>query len=84
MLGLMHRHNLQHSCLYDKHIMVRWQHGQPTVALIDLEKLRRTWLPGKAARHDLEQLQRHQKIWSDADWALLEQAHRAAGKPAAQ
>lgn len=81
MLGRMHRHNLQHSCLYDKHIMVRWQDGQPMVALIDLEKLRRTWLPGKAARHDLEQLARHQKIWSDADWALLVEAHRAAGKP---
>lgn len=84
MLGIMHRHNLQHSCLYDKHIMVRWQDGEPTVALIDLEKLRRTWLPGKAARHDLEQLQRHQQIWQTADWALLEKAHRMAGKPASR
>lgn len=84
MLGLMHRHNLQHSCLYDKHIMVRWQDGQPEVALIDLEKLRRAWLPGKAARHDLDQLARHQKIWSDADWAQLVEAHRAAGKPSSQ
>lgn len=82
MIGLLHRHNLQHSCLYDKHIMVRWQDEEPAVALIDLEKLHRAWLPGKAARHDLEQLQRHQKIWSAADWALLEQAHRTAGKPA--
>ncbi|HEX6736608.1 MAG TPA: lipopolysaccharide kinase InaA family protein [Azonexus sp.] len=83
MLGRMHAHNLQHSCLYDKHIMVRWQDGQPTIALIDLEKLRRAWLPGHAARHDLDQLKRHQQIWPDADWALLEQAHRAAGKPGA-
>jgi hypothetical protein len=84
MLGRMHRHNLQHSCLYDKHIMVRWQDGEPTVALIDLEKLHPAWLPGKAARHDMEQLQRHQKIWQAADWALLEEAHRTAGKPASR
>jgi hypothetical protein len=83
-LGIMHRHGLQHSCLYDKHIMVRWQDGQPTVALIDLEKLRRAWLPGNAARHDLEQLKRHQKIWSDADWTLLARAHQAACRPAAR
>lgn len=81
-LGVMHRHGLQHSCLYDKHIMVRWQDGQPMVALIDLEKLRRAWLPGNAARHDLEQLKRHQKIWGEADWARLEQAHRASRQPA--
>lgn len=81
MLGLLHRHNLQHGCLYDKHIMVSWQDEELAVALIDLEKLHRAWLPGKAARHDLEQLQRHQKIWSAADWALLEEAHRTGDKP---
>jgi hypothetical protein len=81
MLGIMHRHQLQHSCLYDKHIMVRWHDGQPMVTLIDLEKLRQTWLPGKAARHDLEQLRRHQKIWQPDDWALLEEAHRTGFKP---
>ncbi len=82
LLAPMHRRNLRHSSLYDKHIMVRWQDGQPTLALIDLETLRRDWLPGKAARRDLAQLKRRQRIWDDADWALLEQAHRAAGKPA--
>ncbi|MCP5267993.1 MAG: InaA protein [Zoogloeaceae bacterium] len=79
-LGIMHRAGWQHSCLYDKHIMVRWQDGQPEIALIDLEKLRRPLLPGKAARHDLEQLKRHQQVWSEAEWRQLLAAH---GKPGA-
>lgn len=80
-LGLMHRHQLQHSSLYDKHIMVRWQDGRPQIALIDLETLRRAWLPGRAARRDLKQLKRRQKIWQAADWARLEEAHRKGGEP---
>ncbi len=84
MLGRMHRHQLQHSSLYDKHIMVRWQDGWPEIALIDLETLRRAWLPGRAARRDLKQLKRRQNIWQAADWALLEEAHRAADKPASR
>lgn len=82
-LGLMHGANLQHSCLYDKHIMVRWQSGRPEVALIDLEKLRRAILPGHAARHDMEQLMRHQTVFSTADWAILMASHRQALSAAA-
>lgn len=81
-LGIMHRQQLQHSSLYDKHIMVRWQDGQPEIALIDLETLRRAWLPGRAAQRDLKQLKRRQRIWQDADWALLEQSHRTPRSPA--
>lgn len=78
-LGIMHRAGWQHSCLYDKHIMVRWTDEQPTVALIDLEKLRKPLLPGKAARHDLDQLKRHQSVWTENDWKALLAAHAGSG-----
>lgn len=77
-IGKMHRAKLQHSCLYDKHVMYRWQGEHPEIALIDLEKLRRPYLPWRAARHDLDQLFRHQKIWTVADWEQLLAAHSAA------
>ena len=75
-LGIMHQAHLQHSCLYDKHIMVRWQGKTPEIALIDLEKLRRPLLPWQAAQHDLDQLKRHQFIWSASEWAMLEESHQ--------
>ena len=75
-LGIMHRADWQHSCLYDKHLMIRWQGERPEVALIDLEKLRRPILRWKAAAHDLAQLKRHQCIWSEEEWRGLEAAHR--------
>jgi hypothetical protein len=78
-LGIMHRAGWQHSCLYDKHIMVRWTGEQPTVALIDLEKLRKPLLPGKAARHDLDQLKRRQSVWTEDDWKTLLVAHARSG-----
>ena len=80
--GRMHRAQLQHSCFYGKHIMVRWpeQHADsaPEVAFIDLEKLRRPPLPWRAAAHDLSQLRRHQQLWNETEWAHLLSAHRAA------
>ena len=79
-LGTMHRAHLQHSCLYDKHVMVRWQNGKPEIALIDLEKLRKPLLPWRAKNHDMEQLKRHQSIWSEREWQLLEEAHAEAMK----
>lgn len=77
-LGRMHQHGMQHNCIYDKHVMFRWQDGSPEVALIDLEKMRKPFLPWRAARHDLDQLHRHQQIWSADDWAALLAAHAAA------
>lgn len=77
-LGRMHRHGLQHSCLYDKHIMFRWPGEAPEIVLIDLEKLRRPLLPSRAAAHDLDQLSRHQSIWNAADWQALLAAHATA------
>ena len=71
-IGIMHRASFQHSCLYDKHIMVRWTDEKPEIALIDLEKLRPT---RRAAAHDLDQLKRHQCLWKDDGWALLLASH---------
>jgi tRNA A-37 threonylcarbamoyl transferase component Bud32 len=85
-IGTLHRARLQHSCLYDKHIMVRGQGAAAEVALIDLEKLRRPLLPWRAAAHDLDQLSRHQALWDDGDWRALLAAHavalRGSGQPA--
>ncbi len=77
-VGRLHRAHLQHSCLYDKHIMVRREGGHLEVALIDLEKLRRPLLPWRAASHDLDQLSRHQTLWTPAHWQALLDAHAAA------
>ena len=77
-LGVMHRAKLQHSCLYDKHIMVRWADARPEIALIDLEKLRRPLMPWRAAIHDLNQLKRHQFIWSESQWKLLLESHASS------
>ena len=71
-IGAMHRAGFQHSCLYDKHIMVRWTDEKPEIALIDLEKLHTAW---RAAAHDLDQLKRHQRLWNDNAWALLLASH---------
>lgn len=77
-IGRMHRARLQHSCLYDKHVMYRWQDDKAEIALIDLEKLRRPYLPWRAAQHDLDQLYRHQNIWDHNEWQRLLAAHREA------
>lgn len=77
-LGALHHARLQHGCLYDKHIMVRWTGTQPDVALLDLEKMRRRLTRSAAARRDLTQLQRHQQVFDDAAWRVLTQAHHHA------
>lgn len=74
-LGILHRARLQHSSLYDKHVMVRWKGDGPEIALIDLEKMRGRLTRGAAARHDLEQLRRRQKVLDDEAWAALAAAH---------
>ncbi|CAL95778.1 lipopolysaccharide kinase InaA family protein [Azoarcus olearius] len=77
LLGRMHRARLQHGCLYDKHIMVRLNGGQPELALLDLEKMRYRITRRAAAERDLSQLRRHQQLWNDAEWRMLEEAHAA-------
>lgn len=74
-LGHMHKHHLQHGCLYAKHIFVRQSADAWQIALIDLEKMR--WRPAakKSAQHDLDQLQRHQSLLDAGDWEKMLQAH---------
>lgn len=74
-LGRLHHARLQHSSLYGKHVMVRWEGEQPLVALIDLEKMRPRLTRRGAARHDLAQLERHQHVLLGEDWAALLRAH---------
>ncbi len=77
-LGVMHRAQWQHTCLYPKHIFLTAGDAKtlPDIALLDLEKARRKLLPGHAARRDLDQLYRHsRKLWSDSEWHLLLSGH---------
>lgn len=81
----MHRARLRHACFYGKHIMARWPdeapETRPEIALIDLEKMRPAFSVKRAAAPDLDQLQRHQCLWNDADWQQLLAAHRAILRP---
>lgn len=85
-IGTLHRAGFRHGCLYGKHLMARWIDGQPEIALIDLEKLRRAFFPKQAIRHDLDQLKRRQNIWSPAHWQELLTTHRQTleGTPASR
>lgn len=76
-LGRLHGARLQHSSLYDKHVMARRQGEGFAVALIDLEKMRPRLTAGMAARHDLEQLRRRQRVFDERDWSVLMAAHAA-------
>ncbi|ATH80740.1 InaA protein [Ectopseudomonas mendocina] len=75
-LARMHLGHWQHGCLYAKHVFVRFEEGQPQVALLDLEKSRRRLSRVRAARHDLRQLRRHSP-WSEQDWQQLLHGYRA-------
>ncbi|AUN94424.1 lipopolysaccharide kinase InaA family protein [Pseudazoarcus pumilus] len=78
MLGRLHRAHLQHSSLYDKHVMAREEGDGFAVALIDLEKMRPRLLARRgAARRDLDQLRRRQSLFDDDDWTALLAAHEA-------
>ena len=77
-LGVLHRNRMQHSCLYDKHIMVRRDAREPEIALLDLEKMRMRPTRAGAAEHDLNQLRRHQRVWSSEEWRLLVRSHHEA------
>ncbi len=77
-LGRLHRAKLQHSCLYGKHVMLRWDDGKPSIALIDLEKLRPRLTRNMAAAHDLEQLKRRQQVLVGDDWQRMLNSHARA------
>lgn len=75
LLGRLHRARLQHSSLYDKHVMARRTSAGFEAALIDLETMRPRFSAGLAARRDLEQLRRRQRVFGDIEWAALLAAH---------
>lgn len=62
----MHAAGIQHRCLYPKHLMVKEGEGFE-VALIDLEKARRTFFPVLPALRDLVTLNRHSMGLSRSD-----------------
>ena len=78
-LAQFHNHGWQHTCLYAKHIFLTEDprvDGLPAIALLDLEKGRKLPSTLRAARRDLEQLRRHSKMWSAADWPEVLEDHR--------
>lgn len=83
LLGLLHRHHWQHTCLYPKHIFVTQGDAThlPDIALLDLEKARRRLLVSNAARRDLDQLRRHSPMWNDKDWETLLDGHNFIPDP---
>jgi hypothetical protein len=74
-LGRLHRARLQHSSLYDKHIMARRTSAGFETALIDLETMRPRLTAGLAAGRDLKQFHRRQKVFGESEWAALREAH---------
>jgi hypothetical protein len=64
----LHAARLVHNALHPKHVFVRFPgSGSPQVRLIDMEKMRRTLLPGMAARRDLDSLNRRSPWWGRTD-----------------
>ncbi|MBL8395016.1 MAG: inaA protein [Candidatus Accumulibacter sp.] len=78
----LHHHHLQHGCLYGNHVFVRRFPESPggyqesDVRFIDLEKLRRGISRRHAGAHDLDQLQRHTRGWTEDDWRAFRPAYR--------
>ncbi len=67
----------QHGCLRMKHVFVRVQGGQIEVALLDLEKSRKSMTAKRAAKHDIQQLKRH-CAWSVTQWQAFMQGYEVA------
>lgn len=71
----LHRHHLQHNCLYPKHLFIR-EDGDLDVRLIDLEKAK--WRPSRRAIavRDFGSLYRHTEGWNRTDQLRLFLAYR--------
>ena len=64
----LHDHRLVHNALYPKHLFVRMpEAGRLEVRLIDLEKMRPVLACSRAARRDLDSLNRRAQFWSRTD-----------------
>lgn len=66
-----HDFGLVHRALYPKHIFVKNADTQPEIALIDLEKTRRTMFSRAAAIFDLAALHRHALRWRKSQRILF-------------
>lgn len=77
LLGVLHHHRWQHTCLYPKHIFVTQGDNTqlPDIALLDLEKARRRLFGKHAAQRDLDQLRRHSLMWNEQDWKRILAGH---------
>lgn len=61
----LHQVRVMHRSLYPKHLFVRWEDGSdPELAVIDLEKSRKTLIPAVRTIYDLATLTRHSECWS--------------------
>ena len=64
----LHSHRLVHGTLYPKHLFIRLAADRdPEICLIDLEKMRFAWTSQRAARCDLDCLNRRAQCWSQCD-----------------
>ncbi|MGR9074494.1 MAG: lipopolysaccharide kinase InaA family protein [Gammaproteobacteria bacterium] len=54
----MHKHRLQHNCLYFKHVFVKLQNGEWDIRVIDLEKLKWRFIRDDAMIRDLYSINR--------------------------
>jgi len=77
----MHSHRLVHNALHPKHLFVRFsKSGQPEARLIDLEKMRRAITPTRAARRDLDSINRRTQQLSRADRLRFLKAYLDVGE----
>lgn len=63
----LHRHHLQHNCLYPKHVFIGELDGRMDVRIIDLEKTKWRLSRTRAMLRDLDTLNRHAPSWSRTD-----------------
>ncbi len=64
----MHNSRLVHNALHPQHVFVRLvENEDPEVCFIDLEKMRHSPFIGRAARRDLDSLNRRSLIFSSSD-----------------
>jgi hypothetical protein len=78
----LHRHGLQHGCLYGKHVFVGRvpktgaAYQESDVRFIDLEKLRRGISPARVSARDVDQLMRHTSGWNEGDRSIFRSSYR--------
>jgi hypothetical protein len=80
----LHRHHLQHGCLYGKHVFVREIPATGNaftvsdIRFIDLEKLRWRVSRRRLSAHDTDQLMRHTKAWTASERDIFARHYNAS------